>query len=105
MNNFNDYQDFCKTTAKYPENMKLLYPLLGINGEVGEVCEKIKKHYRDGKPLDKDDLTKEIGDVCWYISAICSDLDISLQDVIETNVAKLTSRKKRGVINGDGDNR
>jgi len=39
--NFADYQDWAKTTAIYPDQIKGLYPLLGLVGETGEVVEKI----------------------------------------------------------------
>lgn len=80
---FNHYQEVAKTTAIYPESAKLMYPLLGLSGEFGEICEKVKKHIRDGKDLDKEDLTKEIGDVLWYLSAVATDLDIKLNDVVD----------------------
>ena len=47
--NFKEYQDTIKITAKYPANVRILYPALGLAGETGEVCEKIKKVYRDNK--------------------------------------------------------
>ena len=103
--NFRDYQNEAKKTAIYPENAKLTYPLLGLSGEVGEVCEKVKKHIRDGRELDKDDLTKELGDVLWYLSAVANDLGIDLQSVAERNIKKLKSRQERGVLGGSGDNR
>lgn len=102
---FKEYQELAETTAMYPESAKLTYPLLGLNGEIGEVCEKVKKHIRDGRELDKDDLTKELGDVLWYLAITARDLGINLQDVAEVNIAKLKSRKERGVIQGSGDNR
>jgi NTP pyrophosphatase (non-canonical NTP hydrolase) len=46
-----------------------------------------------------------LGDVLWYISALASDLDISLNEIAESNLLKLASRKKRNVIGGSGDNR
>ena len=102
---FNDYQALAKTTAIYPENAKVFYPCLGLAGEVGEVCEKIKKHVRDGRELDKEELKKELGDVLWYLSALSSDLGIELEDVAVTNYNKLKSRMERNVISGSGDNR
>lgn len=102
---FESYQDFVKSLAVYPDSARIMYPCLGLAGEVGEVCEKVKKHIRDGRVLDKEDLTKELGDVLWYLSAVALDLGISLKDVAETNITKLTSRKERGVIHGSGDNR
>jgi len=50
-------------------------------------------------------LKKELGDVLWYLSAIASDLDISLEDVARTNLKKLESRLIRNKIRGTGDNR
>ena len=50
-------------------------------------------------------MQKELGDVLWYISVMSSYLGISLDDVANTNVEKLASRKARGVLKGSGDNR
>jgi len=105
----NDYQAAAIVTAQYPENMKVLYPVLGLCGEAGEVAEKVKKVYRDKGGIitedTKQELKKELGDVLWYISTIARDLDLTLEEVAQGNIEKLTSRKARGVIHGDGDNR
>ena len=101
--NFDDYQKLAISTAIYPEEYKIIYPTLGLCGESGEVAEKIKKHVRDGKSLNG--LKKELGDVLWYIAALAEDLGISLQDIAELNIQKLSDRKERNVISGDGDNR
>lgn len=103
--NFKEYQELAKTTAIYPEAAKIFYPCIGLAGEVGEICEKVKKHVRDGKVLDTEDLKKELGDVLWYLSALASDLGIDLEDVATTNYEKLKSRQERNVIKGSGDNR
>ena len=108
--NFTEYQELAKSTAIYPSRYAKVYPALGLCGEAGEVAEKIKKVMRDGVDYGyeeefKADLTKELGDVLWYVAALASDLDISLNVVAEKNVQKLASRKKRGKISGSGDNR
>lgn len=103
--NFENYQKEAMATAIYGDGNKVTYPLIGINGEIGEVCEKYKKHLRDGNELDKEDMTKELGDVLWYLAAIARDLEINLQDVADTNITKLKSRRERNVIHGDGDDR
>jgi NTP pyrophosphatase (non-canonical NTP hydrolase) len=106
---FKEYQTKAIVTAKYPDNLKVLYPALGLAGETGEVCEKIKKVFRDGNgefTADKVvEIQKELGDVLWYISALCKDLGIELEDVAQGNLAKLYSRLERKMIHGDGDNR
>lgn len=106
---FKDYQEDCLDTAVYPEKYKVMYPALGLTGEAGEVADKVKKIYRDHDGVIDDDrkkeIAKEIGDVLWYAAALCSDLGINLESVALNNRDKLASRKERGVLHGNGDNR
>ena len=41
----------------------------------------------------------------WYISSMCDSLDINMEDVATYNIKKLKSRRDRGVLGGNGDNR
>jgi len=100
---FDEYQEFARSTAVYPEDCRVVYPTLGLCGEAGEVAEKIKKHMRDGRTLVGVGL--ELGDVLWYISALADDLGVTLEEIAQANVDKLQSRKVRGQIGGSGDNR
>lgn len=120
---FNEYQAKASTTAMYLNKIKELNPdlseniqsILGLSyaslglGEAGEVQGKIKKIIRDagGKITDdnKKEISKELGDILWYISAMCGELGIEMDYVAEQNIEKLFSRKERGVITGNGDNR
>lgn len=106
-----EYQKLALTTAiSHPDPLmdKTIW-VMGIAGEAGEVVEKWKKlvAYRDGKITTEDmaELKKEMGDVIWYIAVLAHSLGISLDDVLQTNVDKLASRKARGVTKGSGDNR
>jgi NTP pyrophosphatase (non-canonical NTP hydrolase) len=107
------YQEFAKTTVKYPKEFRIIYPMLGLIGEVGEVAEKLKKWLRDddfkefGKPGHPRwlELEKEMGDVAWYFSALCSDLFMDADKVLQKNIIKLKSRQERDKIHGDGDDR
>jgi NTP pyrophosphatase (non-canonical NTP hydrolase) len=109
--NFDDYQNETEKTAFYSPQYIRLYPVLGLCGEAGEIAEKVKKLFRDNNgyvpnPMQwKADLEKEIGDVLWYLAAICRDFDLSLQSAAEGNIEKLRSRQERGVLSGSGDNR
>jgi len=108
--NLNEYQINSWKTAIYPnKGNNLYYPALGLGGECGEVLEKIKKIFRDNNSEinseKKQELSKELGDVLWYIAALCSELRINLSDVAENNISKLSSRKERDKIKGSGDNR
>ena len=106
---FKKYQKITRKTAIYPLHLKIIYPVMGLAGETGEVSEKIKKVFRDKNgefSTDiKQEILKEIGDVLWYLAAICSDLGLSLEDAAEMNVEKLLSRLERDKVKGSGDNR
>lgn len=106
---FKTYQSKAKETSQNTiiGNNSLMYPILGLIGETGEIAEKIKKIYRDKDGLfsneDFELLKKEIGDVLWYISELATQFNFSLSEIAEINIEKLQSRKARNVINGDGD--
>lgn len=104
------YQEQAFEFAVYPEkgtcsNAALSYTALGLNGEAGEVAEKVKKYIRDGGALPRDALVKELGDVLWYVAAMASELNIPLVEIAEQNLGKLQSRKQRGKLQGSGDER
>ncbi|MDO8755677.1 MAG: nucleoside triphosphate pyrophosphohydrolase family protein [Anaerolineales bacterium] len=108
--NFTDYQTKSRATAKYPAiGHAVIYPTLGLVNEAGEVAGKIKKVFRDKNgefsPETREALKAELGDVLWYLAQTCTELDISLDEVAESNITKLLDRQARGKIQGDGDNR
>ena len=107
---FEAYQKAAEETAVYPGAYNITYPTLGLAGESGEVCEKVKKWIRgDYEEMPREEfvsmLVKEMGDVLWYLSAIATDLGISLEEIATINIEKLHSRKRRNQIKGDGDDR
>ncbi len=105
-------------TAVYPKEYKTIYPALGMNGEAGEVADKVKKVIRDSEIIVRDgsgaivlpdskreELAKEVGDVLWYVATMAFDLGYSLEEIAEMNYQKLKSRQQRHQLNGSGDNR
>jgi NTP pyrophosphatase (non-canonical NTP hydrolase) len=108
---FNEYQKLALRTnlAKEDKFKELMQQVLGLADEAGEVQSIFKKWIRDQdadlKKLDIESVKKEMGDVLWYLAVIAHDLDISLDDLAETNIEKLSSRLKRGKLAGSGDNR
>lgn len=104
---FSSYQKEARKTAIYHEKGGHSYPYLGLAGEVGEVCEKRKKFMRDSSDLSefKDALTKELGDVLWYVANIAADMEISLEEIAKRNLSKLADRQKRNTLQGSGDDR
>lgn len=108
---FDEYQKRALTTViSQNDSFKdALHWVLGINGEAGEVAEKVKKIIRDKNgeinDEDKKELAKELGDVLWYLAVFAHDLGFSFETVAQQNLDKLQSRQKRGVLGGAGDNR
>lgn len=108
--NFETYQkDSRKTWNLVNTDHPIVYPTLGLTNEAGEVAGKIKKIFRDRDGEISDDdrsaLKEELGDVLWYLTQICTELDLTLEEVAEKNISKLFSRLERGTIHGDGDYR
>lgn len=105
-----DYQSRSRSTAVYPRaGDNLLYPTLGLCGEAGEVAEKIKKMVRDDAGVLTGErraaLAKELGDVLWYLAQIATEADLELDAIAEANIEKLSSRQRRNVLQGSGDDR
>lgn len=108
--NLNEYQTKALRTANPKDkNNELFHLLLGLVGEAGEIAEKAKKivrdHDSDFSKFDKEDFTKELGDVLWHVAVLADYFGIELETVGAKNIEKLASRLERGVIGGSGDNR
>lgn len=88
----------------YPPHNETLCLALGLNGEAGEVADKIKKEVRDGSYLTGE-IVKELGDVLWYLTRLCDAHNVTLKEVAELNKEKLESRLKRNKLQGSGDDR
>ena len=124
-----NYQKIATKSAIYPWQgtpLGLAYCALKLNGEAGELAEHVGKAMRDDAllPIDKfpgsDDVVvlskcleparktliiKEVGDVLWYLSAICNELGITLEAAAASNLQKLFSRTERDKLQGSGDDR
>src|SRR5258706_15960080 len=108
--NFTDYQQKSRATAKNPViGHVIIYPTLGLVNEAGEVAGKIKKVFRDKdggvNEETRSALKAQLGDVLWYLAPVATQLDLTLDEIAEYNIAKLLDRLERGKIKGDGDNR
>lgn len=76
---------------------------------VGKVCEVVKKTDRDdaGVLTEERQVKIQLGlrDVLFLMQDISFECSATLTDVAQANLDKLASRKVRGVLGGDGDNR
>ena len=100
--NFVDFADRIGELDREGANIeRLLTAGVGINAEGGEFMEIIKKMVFQGKPWNEDNrehLIIELGDVMWYVAQACMALDISLEEVLDRNIEKLSKRYPAGTF-------
>lgn len=78
-----------------PERERMMC-VLGIASETGEIAEAIKHAEFHGHTLDHANLKLELGDLLWYLSALCSHYGWSLNEIAESNIHKLATRYPNG---------
>jgi len=83
----------------------LLNGCLGLSGEAGELNDLVKKWIFHKKPLDREHMKKEIGDVCWYIADICHSMGFNLDEIFQMNIDKLKVRYPEGFSERRANNR
>ena len=117
------YQERAMTTC-LPTSENFSYMALNLVGEVGELCSKVAKAIRKKQMEIKDndlrmysqgddeaawdretEMWKEAGDILWQLSGLCTVMGWNLEDIARQNLDKLADRKRRGQIDGSGDNR
>lgn len=94
----NEYQKLALTTLNPALSKKdvLINSVMGLCGESGEAIDIVKKHLHQGHELDKEKLLKELGDIAWYLAEAAYALGTSLDEVLESNIAKLKARYPEG---------
>ena len=100
--NFVDFADRIGELDREGANIeRLLTAGVGINAEGGEFLEIIKKMVFQGKPWNRDNrehLIIELGDVMWYVAQATQALGISMEEVLDTNITKLSKRYPEGTF-------
>lgn len=79
----------------------LVWNAIGLAGEAGEVADTVKKAVFHRHGVNRDELIKELGDVLWYVAALCTKLDVPMSEVMERNIAKLRQRYPDGYSSAD----
>jgi len=127
-----DYQWEARKTAIYPHiGSNLIYTVLGLAGEAGELANKVKKLMRsaglepgmnmaqlygniekiqDAKVRQKMfknyfALKGELGGVLWYVALTASELGETFNFIGIDNLDDLSGRVKKGNVEGEGDDR
>ena len=94
----NEYQKLAMTTLNPELSQKdvLINGVMGLCGESGEAIDIVKKWLAQGHELDREKLSKELGDICWYLAETATALDLSLEDIMTANIEKLRLRYPEG---------
>ena len=93
-----EYQQLAMTTLNPELSRKdvLINGVMGLCGESGEAIDIVKKWLAQGHELDRDKLAKELGDICWYLAETATALDLSLEEIMISNIEKLKRRYPEG---------
>ena len=94
----NDYQKLAMTTMNPALEKKdvLINGVMGLCGESGEAIDIVKKWLAQGHELDREKLSKELGDIAWYLAETATALDLNLEDIFQANIEKLKKRYPEG---------
>jgi hypothetical protein len=114
---FAEYQAGARSTALYPDQARVVYPVLGLAGEVGELCEKMAEALF---PEGAEGLSKEeygiryalqqaaaAGKGCEYLKKLIRDKRDSLPAGflagLATRAAAISDAQKAGLTKEQGD--
>lgn len=104
---FREYQDAARETAGFKDlsEERLVCAVLALCGEAGELANHVKKGIWHGHGVTQDYVLDEASDVLWYLSEICTAMDIKLEDVAKYNIEKLKQRYPSGFSEEQSRNR
>ena len=91
---FDEYQKAAARTmnSALTDNERLLDAAAGIAEEAGEVLAHVRKHLYQRKPLDRNKLAEELGDVLWCVAAVATAQGFTLEQLAAQNISKLQAR-------------
>jgi NTP pyrophosphatase (non-canonical NTP hydrolase) len=79
-----------------PEKAHIVHMVLGVSGEAGELLDAIKKAAIYNKPLDRENVVEELGDLEFYMEGLRQGLGITREETITANKKKLSIRYAGG---------
>ena len=79
-----------------PDQLTRLHAVVGISGEAGELLDAVKKDTMYNKKPDIENIIEELGDLEFYMEALRQAYDITREQTIRANIAKLGVRYSSG---------
>ncbi len=104
---FDEFQRAAARTMnpRLSETERLVDAAAGLAEEAGEVLGLVRKHAYMGHPLDRERVTKELGDALWCLAAVATCLGVPLDTVATGNIEKLQRRYPEGYSDEASENR
>jgi NTP pyrophosphatase (non-canonical NTP hydrolase) len=95
---FDEYQRSAARTMnlRLSDTERLVDAAAGLAEEAGEVLGLVRKHAYMGHPLDRERVTRELGDALWCLAAVAMSVGATLEDVAGANLEKLGRRYPGG---------
>lgn len=96
-----NYEDMVRTLAKPgadiiasldPDKAHNMHMAVGISGEAGELLDAVKKNVIYNKPLDRENVVEELGDLEFYMEGLRQQLGIIREETLLANIKKLRVR-------------
>lgn len=90
-----------------PKDAHLTHMAMGVAGEAGELLDAIKKSVMYRKPLDRENVLEECGDILFFVQGILNHYSntendpVTLQEVIRLNRIKLSRRYHKGTYSNE----
>lgn len=69
-----------------PETMDMLHAAVGVSGEAGELLDAVKKVAVYNKPVDRENIVEELGDLEFYMEQIRQRLGVTREETLAANI-------------------
>lgn len=93
-----DLEKLVYTIQHSHEDQSLVFNSLALCGEAGELANIVKKliyYTHTDNPLSANDIVDELCDVLFHVVAICKDLHIPVESLVESTIQKHTGRMQQ----------
>lgn len=70
--------------------------IMGLNGEIGELTDLYKKVFYHGHDADAIHIMLELGDIMYYLCALCNEIGVDFSEICYENMEKLKARYPDG---------
>lgn len=75
-----------------PEKVDAWHMASAIPGEAGELFDAVKRNVIYNKPLDRENVVEELGDLEFYMEGLRQNMGITRAETLKHNIKKLGER-------------